>query len=56
MFRITRGLNVQHVHFPFPLLGRRELDEDEETGAAADPPQSATPAAEDRVEPAADRS
>ncbi|HEU0302070.1 MAG TPA: hypothetical protein VFR37_21625 [Longimicrobium sp.] len=51
MFRITRGMQVQHVHFPFPLLGHRDPDQDPdgETGAGADPPSAAPPAARENA-------
>jgi hypothetical protein len=39
MFRITRGMHVQHIQFPFPVLGPRDLDADDaETPADAEPP------------------
>jgi hypothetical protein len=51
MFRITRGMQVQHVHFPFPTLGHRDLDQDadEEKRADADPPEPSTPPAVENV-------
>jgi hypothetical protein len=41
MFRITRGMHVQHIHFPYPVM--RDLDdlEDDGTREDADPPESA---------------
>ena len=53
MFRITRGMHVQHVEFPFPMFGPRDLDQDadEEPAADAGPPAAVTPPA---VENAAD--
>lgn len=39
MFRITRGMHVQHIQFPFPVLGHRDLDADDgETPADAEAP------------------
>jgi hypothetical protein len=29
MFRITRGMHVQHIQFPYPVVGPRDLDADE---------------------------
>lgn len=57
MFRITRGMHVQHVRFPFPLLGLRNLDQDADDGEGndADPPHAATPpAAENTAKEAAE--
>ncbi len=46
MFRITRGMHVQHIQFPYPVLGPRDLDADDaEAPADADTP-AATPAVE----------
>lgn len=58
MFRITRGMHVQHVHFPFPMLRPRDLDDavDDDERVGADPPESAAPpAAENVAEPASDQ-
>ena len=58
MFRITRGMHVQHVHFPFPMLGHHDLDAeaDEAAPADADPPESAAPpAAENAADVAGDQ-
>ena len=43
MFRITRGMHVQHIHFPVPVFGPRDLDHgaDDETPADSHPPESA---------------
>ena len=43
MFRITRGMHVQHIHFPFPFI--RDLDElEDDAPANAAPPEAAAPA------------
>jgi hypothetical protein len=38
MFRITRGMHVQHIHFPFPVVGPRDLDAAAGTPADAEAP------------------
>ncbi|HEX6373759.1 MAG TPA: hypothetical protein VF006_32830 [Longimicrobium sp.] len=50
MFRITRGMHVQHIPFPFPVI--RDLDALEEDSAADAAPAPA-PAQEGAAEPAA---
>jgi hypothetical protein len=50
MFRITRGMHVQHIQFPLPILGPRDLDAEEgeaPTNAAARIPEAAP--AEDKA-------
>ena len=44
MFRITRGMHVQHIHFPLPVI--RDLDGPDDDGPQgdADPPEAAPPA------------
>jgi hypothetical protein len=47
MFRITRGHQVQHIHFPLPVI-RGVLDPEDDTPADRDAPtakDSAAPAA-----------
>jgi hypothetical protein len=49
MFRITRGMHVQHIQFPFPVFGPRDLDADD----AEAPADADTPAAASAAEPEA---
>jgi hypothetical protein len=47
MFRITRGMHVQHIHFPLPVI-RPPLDPDDvdvPSGREAPPAEDAAPAA-----------
>lgn len=58
MFRITRGMHVQHIHFPVPVFGVRDLDDegaDDAPPADADRPQSAAPVKADAGETAAEQ-
>ncbi|HEV3051893.1 MAG TPA: hypothetical protein VGX50_16415 [Longimicrobium sp.] len=48
MFRITRGMHVQHIHFPLPVI-RPPLDPD----TLDVPAGREAPAAEDAAPPAA---
>lgn len=48
MFRITRGMHVQHIHFPLPVI-RGALDPDDIDA----PSDREAPAAEDAAPPAA---
>lgn len=56
MFRITRGMHVQHIHFPLPVLGARDLDLDDDAEASpdADEPPAEPASAKAREEPAGD--
>lgn len=57
MFRITRGMHLQHIQFPVPVFGLRDLDPDaDEAPADAGPPEFAAPAtSEGAGETAADQ-
>lgn len=56
MFRITRGMHVQHIQFPFPVLGPREPDGDDGEAPPdrdAPGPEASTTAREETAEDAA---
>lgn len=57
MFRITRGMQVQHIHFPIPVIGIRGPAGDEDAPAPADAPGDAdAPSQEAEPSPAAEPS